>query len=223
MPLDLAFSHTIKGFMADEEALRLYEVAGRAAGLGCPCLEIGSYCGRSAFIIGSACREQGMTLFSLDHHRGSEEQQPGEAYHDPDLFDPDTGGVNTLPAFRHTLALSGLEETVVAVVASSETAGRHWQTPLSMVFIDGGHSLSAAMTDYRIWEGHLVPDGMLVIHDIFMNPQEGGQAPRQVYATALASGRYRALAKTGTLGVLQRRGLSWNRYSGMSGTLQIRT
>ncbi len=202
--IDFEFLNTIKGFMHDEEVLRLFELARTASAMG-PLLEIGSYCGRSAAIIGQACKENTSVLYSIDHHRGSEEQQPGEEYFDQDLYDDRTGGVNTLPLFRDTLKRAGLEETVVPIVSSSEVAGRMWQTGLAMVFIDGGHSFEAAHTDFLTWSPHLISGGFLVIHDIFFNPEEGGQPPRQVYETALATGQYEELEMTRTLGVLRQK------------------
>ena len=50
-------------------------------------VEIGSYCGKSTIILGTACQKAGGTLLAIDHHRGSEENQPGEEYFDPDLDD----------------------------------------------------------------------------------------------------------------------------------------
>ena len=200
--LDFEFLNTIKGFMDDDEALRLYDLSLAASKHG-PVLEIGSYCGRSAVIIGSACRLNNSILFSIDHHTGSEEQQPGQQYFDPDLYDENTLGVNTFPLFRQTLLRAGIDDTVVPIVCRSKVAGHMWKTPLSMVFIDGGHSFDAAHTDFLTWAPHIVPGGFLVIHDIFFNPEEGGQPPRQVYETAQATGRYNTLEMTRTLGVLQ--------------------
>ncbi len=202
--IDFEFLNTIKGFMHDEEVERLFTLARLASVMG-PLLEIGSYCGRSAAIIGQACKENESVLYSIDHHRGSEEQQPGEEYFDPDLYDDRTGGVNTFPLFRETMKRAGLEETVVPIVSSSEVAGRRWQTGLSMVFIDGGHSFEAAHTDFITWSPHLISGGFLVIHDIFFNPEEGGQPPRQVYEAALATGQYEELEMTKTLGVLKQK------------------
>lgn len=189
--------------MDKEEAIRLYDVALDASKTG-PLVEIGSYCGKSAYVIGSACRENRGILYSIDHHRGSEEQQKGEEYFDPDLYDSSLSRVNTLPFFQQTLCLNGLEDTVIPVVSSSVSAGKFWTTPISMLFIDGGHSFEAAYNDYLIWAPHIQPDGFLVIHDIFFDPQKGGQAPRKVYEIALESGRYQELAMTKTLGVLKK-------------------
>ena len=195
--------NNIKGFLDQDEGKRLYEIALEAGRLG-PCLEIGSYCGKSAIYLGTACRETGTILFSIDHHRGSEEQQPGQEYFDPELFDAQTGCVDTFKNFRKTIATAGLEDTVVPMVCKSEVAARLWATPLSLVFIDGGHTYEAAFADYNAWADHIVPEGYLIIHDIFKDPEKGGQAPYHIYNLAIASGLFQELPMIKTLGVLQR-------------------
>ncbi|MCP4577940.1 MAG: class I SAM-dependent methyltransferase, partial [Deltaproteobacteria bacterium] len=129
----------------------------------------------------------------------------GEEYFDPELFDPETGLLDTFKEFRKTLGKAGLEETVVPMVCRSEIAARQWATPLSLVFIDGGHAYETAYGDYQCWAGHIMPDGYLLIHDIFFDPEKGGQAPRQVYEQALESGLFQKLPMIKTLGVLKRK------------------
>ncbi len=202
--MDFSIADRVKGFLDPAEGQRLYELAATAASLG-PCLEIGSYCGKSALYLGQACKEKGAVLFSVDHHRGSEEQQPGEEYFDPALFDVRGFAMDTFGPFRRTLQMAGLEDTVVPIVSPSTLAARAWATPLSLVFIDGGHAYETVRSDYECWAGHIVPGGFLLIHDIFKDPAAGGQAPYQVYQLAAASGSFKQLPMTGTLGVLQRR------------------
>ncbi len=200
-----------KGFLADEEATSLYKLAREASPLG-PCLEIGSYCGHSAAYLGLGCKEMGGVLFSIDHHRGSEEQQPGQEYHDPELLDPETGWINTFPKFSRTIHELSLEDTVVPIVARSEVVARFWRTPLSLIFIDGSHTIGGAFTDYSGWVSHLIPGGYLLIHDIFSDPSQGGQAPFRIYNLALASGLFLEFPMIRTLGVLKRLtvGCSWD-------------
>jgi predicted O-methyltransferase YrrM len=203
MNIENLVNYPFKGFMDEAEALRLYELAREASRFG-PSLEIGSYCGRSAAYLGLGCRENGGVLYSIDHHRGSEEQQPGQEYFDPDLVDPQTGLIDTFPLFRKTIAAFGLEDTVVPIIAKSAVVARYWSTPLSLVFIDGGHTFEAAFADYSGWVSHIMPGGFLVIHDIFLDPAEGGQAPFCIYQMALASGLFTELPMVKTLGVLRR-------------------
>ena len=203
MKLDEKLINNVKGFLDIHEGKALYDIALEAGRYG-PCLEIGSYCGKSTVYIGSACKKNRVILFSIDHHQGSEEQQPGEEYFDPELFDHETSRVDTFKAFRKTIEAAGLMNTVVPMVCNSEVAAQQWTTPLSLVFIDGGHSYEAAYTDYNAWAGHIMPNGYLLIHDIFENPEKGGQAPYHIYKMAVASGLFKELPMIKTLGVLQR-------------------
>jgi predicted O-methyltransferase YrrM len=203
MKLDDELINSIKGFLDDLEGKALYDIALKASRYG-PCLEIGSYCGKSTVYIASACKKNSGILFSIDHHQGSEEQQFGEEYFDPELFDHDTFRVDTFKTFKRTIEAAGLKDTVVPMVCNYEVAARQWATPLSLVFIDGGHSFEAAYTDYNAWAGHIMPNGYLLIHDIFKDPEKGGQAPHHIYNMAVASGLFKELPMIKTLGILQR-------------------
>ena len=194
---------SIKGFLEIDEAQALYSHALQASEMG-PVLEIGSYCGKSTIYLGLACQQNNSTVFALDHHRGSEEHQLGEFFHDPELFDSGAGLMDSFREFRSNIRSAKLDDTVVPVVAGSEAAARHWQTPLGMVFIDGGHSLEAALTDYRCWMPHLMRGGILAIHDLFDDAHAGGQAPYAVYRMAQASGLFENLGQINSLGVLRR-------------------
>jgi predicted O-methyltransferase YrrM len=188
MPPDLlAKARAAKGFMPDDEGALLFSVAAQALGSG-PGLEVGTYCGKSAIYLGAAARAVGSTVFTVDHHRGSEENQAGWEYHDPSLADPEFGRLDTLPTFRHTLKDAGLEEEVVAVVGRSTTVAAHWRTPLALLFIDGGHTDEHAGNDYLGWGRWVRRSGTLVIHDVFPDPADGGQAPYRIYLRALDSG-----------------------------------
>ena len=183
----LAAARAAKGFMPDDEGAFLHAQAVAAAPSG-PLLEVGSYCGKSTIYLGAAARTAGATVFAVDHHRGSEENQAGWEHHDSSLVDPELGLMDTLPIFRRTIHGAGLEDVVVAVVGDSTTVSRHWRTPLSLLFIDGGHGDEPAHADYDGWARWLMPGGLLLIHDVFPDPADGGQAPYRVYLRALDSG-----------------------------------
>jgi predicted O-methyltransferase YrrM len=197
------FLPEVKGFLAPEEGRLLQQAAFEVSALG-PCLEIGGYCGLSTIYLGLGVRPRGGVLFSIDHHQGSEEHQPGQEYFDPDLYDPLQDRPDTFPEFRRNLQRAGLQDTVAPLVCPSELAARQWATPLALVFIDGGHSQEAAFADYELWSRHILPGGLLAIHDIFFDPAQGGQAPRQIYARALQSKMFQEHRLLNTLGLLLR-------------------
>ncbi|MFJ2199185.1 class I SAM-dependent methyltransferase [Streptomyces violaceusniger] len=194
-----------KGFMPLDEGLALHAAAADAAGrLGLPLLEVGTYCGRSTILLADAARAAGTVVVTVDHHRGSEEQQPGWEYHDPEVVDPQVGRMDTLPTFRRTLHQAGLEDHVIAVVGRSPRVAAVWGRPVGLVFIDGGHTDEHASADYEGWAPHLAPGGLLVIHDVFPDPADGGQAPYRIYRRALASGAFTEVSATRSLRVLRR-------------------
>ena len=210
MPADL-LRHALdaKGFMPEDEGLLLHRAARERLPHG-PALEIGSYCGKSAIYLGAAAREtsdpQGPpnVVFTVDHHRGSEENQAGWEHHDASLVDPEFGLMDTLPIFRRTIARAGLEDHVVAVVGRSTTVSRLWRTPLSLLFIDGGHAEEPAQHDYAGWAPWLANGASLVIHDVFEHPADGGQSPYHVFQRALASGDFVEVEELGSMRVLRR-------------------
>ncbi|HEY3867023.1 MAG TPA: class I SAM-dependent methyltransferase [Actinocrinis sp.] len=194
------------GFMPEHEARALYAAALDGAARG-PLVEIGTYLGRSTILLAAAARTRGRKLVTVDHHRGSEEHQPGWEYHDPALVDPETGRMDTLPAARRALARAGVEDDVILVVGKSPEVAALWSAPLGFVFIDGGHTDAAAQADYAGWAPLVVAGGLLAIHDVFPDPADGGQAPYRIYARALESGGFaedEALSGVGSLRVLRR-------------------
>ena len=196
-----------KGFMPPDEGDALHDAAVAAAQSvpGAPFVEIGTYAGRSTIWLGAAAREAGTVLFTIDHHRGSEENQAGWEHHDPTLVDPASGHMDTLPVFRRNLAEAGLEDVVVAVVGPSALVARHWSTPAAFLFIDGGHGVEPARADYEGWTPHVAAGGVLAIHDVFPDPADGGRPPYEdIYLPALASGRFEDMSATGSLRVLRR-------------------
>ncbi|MEU3710240.1 class I SAM-dependent methyltransferase [Streptomyces catenulae] len=205
-PQTLAAFEAAKGFMPVDEGRALYAAAVEAAALGLPLLEVGTYCGRSTLLLADAARAAGVTALTVDHHRGSEEQQPGWEYHDPSVVDPEVGRMDTLPAFRRTLHAAGLEDHVIALVGRSPQVAAVWGAPVGLVFVDGGHTDEHATADYEGWVPHLAEGGLLVIHDVFADPADGGQAPYRIYRRALESGAFTEISVRRSLHVLRRTG-----------------
>jgi len=196
-----------KGFMPEDEGDALFAAAVDAAQMvpGAPMVEVGSYCGRSTVWLGAAARQSQVVVFAVDHHFGSEENQPGWEWHDPSLVDARTGRMDTLPFFRKTIIDAGLSDVVVTVVGHSPTVARHWSTPLSFLFIDGGHGVEPATQDYERWTPHVALNGTLAIHDVFPDPKDGGRPPYEnIYMPALRSGKFKEISVTGSLRVLRR-------------------
>jgi MMP 1-O-methyltransferase len=198
-----ALADQVTGFMPADEGRALYDAAIRYLGDGTG-VEIGTYCGKSTLLLGAAAQQSGGVLYTIDHHHGSEEHQPGWEYHDTSLVDPVSGRFDTLPSLRRALDTAELDENVVAVVGKSVVVARGWRTPLRFLFIDGGHTEEAAQRDFDGWARWVDVGGALVIHDVFPEPDDGGQAPFHVYQRALETGAFREVSAIGSMRVLER-------------------
>jgi predicted O-methyltransferase YrrM len=206
----LALARRTRGFMPDDEGTALFAAARRAGTHGAAgrarrvFIEIGAWCGKSTLYVGAAADATGAVLFSVDHHHGSEENQPGWEHHEPDLVDPVDGRIDTLPHWRRSIATAGLEGVVIGIVGDSPTVATCWSTPLDFCFIDGGHGEEPAWADYRGWAPHVATGGLLAIHDVFEDPADGGRPPYELWCDAVASGDWGEDSSCGSLRVLRR-------------------
>ena len=197
-------ARTARGFMPHAEGVGLYEAALALTASG-PIVEVGSDCGKSTIYLGAAAIERGLVVFTVDHHRGSEEMQEGWEHHDAELVDPMTGKIDSLPELRANLEAAGLESVVVPIIGESSVVAQHWFTPISMLFVDGGHGAEPAHADYENWAPKVVEGGLLAIHDVFEDPADGGRPPYEIYSRALAEGEFEQHSSVGSLQVLRRR------------------
>lgn len=203
-----------KGFMPDGEGLALYAAALSVASHASKSwVEVGAYCGKSTVYLGAAAKSAGAVLFSVDHHNGSEENQPGWEHHDPALVDEGTGRMDTLPSWRRTINEAGLGMSVVGVIGESSVVSAHWAAPLAFVLIDGGHGEALAWADLRGWAPLVATGGVLAIHDVFEDPSEGGRPPYDIWKEALATGLFAEAGACGSLRLLRRidSGADWSR------------
>jgi predicted O-methyltransferase YrrM len=192
---------SVRGFMPADEGSALREAALTAS--SGTWLEIGSYCGKSTLYLAAAARQRAAEVVTLDHHYGSEENQPGWQWHDESLVDPATGRLDTLPQLRATLRAAAVEDIVSVLVASTQQVARWWRTPLELLFLDGNHTDVVAQHDYAAFASHISIGGLLIVHDVFEDPADGGQAPWRVVQRALAEG-FTEVSRTGSLQVLAR-------------------
>ena len=195
--------NSVKGFLDHNEGICLYNHALSSSKKG-PILEIGSYCGKSTIYLATAAKEYNCSVYSIDHHTGSEENQVGWEYHDIELFDEETGKINSFPEFMRNLRKANLLDTVIPIVSDSSLVSRDWKIPLSMVFIDGGHTMEAAFNDFNNWKDKIIKGGILAIHDVFPNPDDGGRPPFEVYRKALSENNFKEVEAVKSLRILEK-------------------
>ena len=193
----------VKGFLNDKEAKKLQELFLNVHHLG-SVLEIGTYCGKSTLNFALVAKKIDGLIYTVDHHTGSEEHQLGEEYHDEDLYDKRLKKFNTLPEFLKNLRSSNLDNFIIPIISKSSDASETFSELISLLFIDGGHSLEAALSDYNSWKDKICSGGLLVIHDVFPNPEDGGRPPFEIYSRAQKSKQFEDLGIYETLGILKK-------------------
>lgn len=190
----------VKGFMPEDEGAALYDAA--ASARPGTWLEIGTYCGKSTVLLAAAARAVGAHVVTVDHHHGSEENQPGWEWHDTSMVDARSSRLDTLPTFRQTYD-DHLADVVSAVVGTTQQVASWWRTPVALLFLDGNHTDETAQHDYQAFAPHVADGGLLLVHDVFPDPADGGQAPWHVVQRAEA-GHFTPVATYGSLRVLRR-------------------
>ena len=193
----------VKGFLSDKEAKKLQELFLKVHHLG-SVLEIGTYCGKSALNFSEVAKDVNGLIYTIDHHTGSEEHQRGEEYHDSELFDERLKKFNTLPEFLNNLKSKKMAKFIIPIIDKSQNASNFFSEKISLLFIDGGHSFETALSDYNAWKDKICADGLLVIHDVFPNPKDGGRPPYEIYTLARESKEFDNLGIYETLGILKK-------------------
>jgi len=193
----------VKGFLSDKEAKKLQELFLKVHHLG-SVLEIGTYCGKSALNFSDIAKDVNGIIYTVDHHTGSEEHQYGEEYHDSELFDERLKKFNTLPEFLNNLKFKKMAKFIIPIIDNSQNASKVFSEKISLLFIDGGHSFETALSDYNAWKDKICSGGLLVIHDVFPNPKDGGRPPYEIYTLARESKEFNDLGLYETLGILKK-------------------
>ena len=183
--------NSVKGFLDHNEGICLYNHALSSSKKG-------------PIYLATAAKEYNCSVYSVDHHTGSEENQVGWEYHDIELFDEETGKINSFPEFMRNLRKANLLDTVIPIVSDSSLVSRDWKIPLSMVFIDGGHTMEAAFNDFNNWKDKIIKGGILAIHDVFPNPDDGGRPPFEIYRKALSENNFKEVEAVKSLRILEK-------------------
>ena len=108
--------------------------------------------------------------------------------------------------WQSTLFLAGVA-LLTMCFGRSRAQVRYWLWLAASVKFLFPFSLLVSIGGLFEWQAapQVAPGGILAIHDLFPDPNEGGQAPIEIYRRAVASGDFEELPTTKTLGVLRRR------------------
>lgn len=176
----------IESAVTEDEARWLWHLARRAPRC---VVEVGAWRGRMAVVLSHAVASAGGHLHTIDPFDGS--RGIGGTVFRPEVRQALVGNLERLGADG---AWTYHHATSEAVAANWRTTGKPMVT---MLWIDGDHSLDGAMADWRSWVPLLAPRAVVALHDSQM------PGPAAVRALALGKG-WRVAHEVGSLTVLAR-------------------
>jgi MMP 1-O-methyltransferase len=194
---EIAIFEHIKGFLCPEEGYALMLLSALGPGPG-EVVEIGSYLGKSTsyMAMGLKARKEGV-VYAVDHFGGSPEHQKGQRHEEEVLAREGT----LLEQFKRNIELNELQDHVQPVVSDSLSAGRHWNKPIRLLFIDGDHSYDSTKADFQMWERHITVNGYIAFHDV----GDSWIGVTTFFNELLAEGRYSLRLAVGSLRVVQKK------------------
>lgn len=138
----------VTGWLSNVEAIWLNYHAAQITE-GC-IVEIGSYQGKSTIAL---ALNASVPVYAIDPHHAHTDEVGA-------VFGPEDR-----PIFDANIAQAGLQERVYPINLTSDHARQGWQQPIGLLFVDGAHNEEQVSQDVFGWLRHLLPGGLLAIHD----------------------------------------------------------
>ena len=142
----------VPGYLVENEARFLGVLAALVPAKGA-IVEIGSFRGRSTVMLAKVASHYGLgPIVAIDPHNS------------PILL-PSGGDASSFDDFRSSIRSAGIEQHVEPRVAYSKDVSPSWNRPIRLLWIDGDHSYGGAKADYDGFLPHVVPNGVIALHD----------------------------------------------------------
>lgn len=151
----------IHGFMGLRECGLLYYAARHWPVEG-PVIELGSFKGRSTSVLALAGRQ----VHAVDAWSPGNYVASAMGAH----FVPDD---RALQEFRANTEQVGAAERIEVHRGKTTDVARGWQARCAILFIDAGHNYPEVRADVDNWLPHLLPGGLVLLHDTFSDRYSG--------------------------------------------------
>jgi predicted O-methyltransferase YrrM len=153
-----ALAAPIEGWLSEEQARRLWDVAVRVPAGGL-LVEIGSFRGRSAIVMASALAESAR-MVAIDPHAGGD-RGPREIAAEAERGEADNA------AFHSNLRAAGVAERVGHLRLMSSDAHDAVDGAIDLLYVDGAHRFGPARDDIVRWGARVREGGTMFVHDSF--------------------------------------------------------
>lgn len=155
-PMAAAELLDIKEGLRDKEEQTLTALANSVPTPNATFVEVGSWKGHSASIIGAVVKQRGGHLFCIDHWQGNEGTKNVARAKEKDIY----------AIFEHNIKALGLEECVTAMKTDSISASTQFDdASIDFLFLDADHRYAQFMEDLQAWYPKVKPGGIICGHD----------------------------------------------------------
>ena len=146
----------VPGFLLEDEARFLGMMAACAPRDGV-IVEIGSFKGKSAVMLGKLAERYGMgPIVAIDPHN----------FNNAELEEHRSApGATSYDEFLSNIESSGVAAHIEVHRDFSTEVAKSWNRPIRMLWIDGDHSYKGARADFDAFMPHMVPGGFVALHD----------------------------------------------------------
>jgi predicted O-methyltransferase YrrM len=163
----------IPGWLTEDEAITLYELA-RGLKSDCPvAVEIGSWQGKSSLVLAKGLKgKTNPTLYCIDPFNGDAGASDRVIYSRA----LSTMNKSLKEAFVDNMKRHGVLDVVHPLEGYSYDFAAGFKDQIDLLFIDGAHEYDAVLQDYEQWSPLLRPGGMIAFHDVVTddNPDPAG-------------------------------------------------
>lgn len=167
----------IPGWLSEDEAITLYELARELPANAPVVVEIGSWLGKSSLVLSKGLRgKERPTLYCIDPFNGDADAT------DKALYSQELGTMNgsLKDSFLANMKQHGVLDVVHPLVGYSFEFADDFKEQIDLLFIDGNHAFEAVLKDYEQWSPLLRPGGMIAFHDVVMGTDPDPAGPAMV-------------------------------------------
>jgi len=149
----------IEGWLVEGQEEWLFRTAGSLPA-GARVVEIGGFKGRSTVSLAFGILGSRKQVFTIDMFKGGYKDVENRG----DLREAFDKGF--FSEWRLNIDQNGLTDYVTPLIGNSRDIAKIWSAPIHMLFIDGSHLFEDVLADFENFYPHVVPGGVIGIHDV---------------------------------------------------------
>lgn len=145
--------------------------------------EVGTWKGKSAYVLGSAAKAVRGRLYCIDPFTAVGDAVSARAYQESLI----ASDLSLYDQFLANIKKYGLQDVVTPICQTSSDAINHFpECQIDLLFIDGNHDFDYVVKDYLLWHPLIKKNGHIIFHDVGAKHTQGPRkvVEKYIYANA---------------------------------------